>query len=224
MEQETRLSSEQPTLPEAAPAVPGTAPATPGTVRPGGRTAKVRAAVLEATQDALVEQGFHALNMDRVAAAAGVGKTTVYRRWGSSIGLITDLLHDMAEQSLPAADTGSLEGDLRANALLVLKTLTDPRMGPVFQAVIASAACDEECAAALNGFYTTRLREWAPAVERAVARGEIPAGTDATEVLRAVSAPLYYRFAISREPLTAADAERAVAVALAGARAGAFRG
>ncbi|MFE3141968.1 TetR/AcrR family transcriptional regulator [Streptomyces scopuliridis] len=209
MERESRLSTEQ--------------SATPGTVRPGGRTAKVRAAVLEATQDALVEQGFHALNMDRVAAAAGVGKTTVYRRWGTPIGLITDLLRDMAEQSLPAADTGGLEGDLRANAELVLKTLTDPRMGPVFQAVIASAACDEECASALNGFYATRLREWAPAVERAVARGEIPAGTEATEVLRAVSAPLYYRFAISRELLTTADAQRSVAAALAGARAGAFR-
>ncbi|MDX3855391.1 TetR/AcrR family transcriptional regulator [Streptomyces sp. AK02-01A] len=194
----------------------------PGTVRPGGRTAKVRAAVLEATQDALVEQGFHGLNMDRVAAAAGVGKTTVYRRWGSSTGLVTDLLHDMAEQSLPAADTGTLDGDLLANARLVRKTLTDRRMGPVFQAVIAAAACDADCATALNGFYTTRLREWAPAVARAVERGEVPAGTDATEVLRAVSAPLYYRFAVSREPLSAADAERSVAVVLAAARAGAF--
>ncbi|MFE2495812.1 TetR-like C-terminal domain-containing protein [Streptomyces scopuliridis] len=59
--------------------------------------------------------------------------------------------------------------------------------------------------------------------DRAVARGEIPAGTEATEVLRAVSAPLYYCFAISREPLTTADAQRSVAAALAGARAGAFR-
>ncbi|WP_229868212.1 TetR/AcrR family transcriptional regulator, partial [Streptomyces chryseus] len=69
---------------------------TPGTVRPGGRTAKVRAAVLEATQEALIEGGFHALNLDRVAARAGVGKTTVYRRWGSAAGLVADLLRDMA--------------------------------------------------------------------------------------------------------------------------------
>ncbi|MFC7589155.1 TetR/AcrR family transcriptional regulator [Nonomuraea antimicrobica] len=54
-----------------------------GTVRPGGRTARVRAAVLEATQDELVERGFHELTMDQVAARAGVGKTTVYRRWGA---------------------------------------------------------------------------------------------------------------------------------------------
>ncbi|MGW0550819.1 TetR/AcrR family transcriptional regulator [Streptomyces sp. Wb2n-11] len=195
---------------------------TPGSVRPGGRTAKVRAAVLGATQEALVEGGFHGLNMDRVAASAGVGKTTVYRRWGSAAGLVADLLRDMAEQSVPAADTGSLEGDLLANARLVHRTLTDPRMGPVFRAVIAAAACDEECAHALNGFYATRIRAWAPCVERAAERGEVPAGTDAGEVVRAVSAPLYYRFAVSREPLGEADAARAAGAALAAARAGTF--
>ncbi|MBT2487377.1 TetR/AcrR family transcriptional regulator [Streptomyces sp. ISL-96] len=200
----------------------GPSSTTPGTVRPGGRTAKVRTAVLEATQEALVEGGFHGLNMDRVAAQAGVGKTTVYRRWGSAAGLVADLLRDMAEQSVPAADTGSLDGDLLANARLVRQTLTDPRMGPVFQAVIAAAACDEECARALNGFYATRIREWSPCVERAAGRGEVPAGTDPGEVIRAVSAPLYYRFAVSREPLAEADAVRAAAVAFAAAKAGSF--
>lgn len=196
--------------------------ATPGSVRPGGRTAKVRTAVLEATRDALVADGFHALNLDRVAARAGVGRTTVYRRWGSAPGLVADLLRDMAEQSLPAADTGTLDGDLRANAHLVRDTLTDPRQGPLFAAVIAAAACDGECAAALRGFYATRLETWSAVAVRGAERGEIPAGTDAVEVLRAVSAPLYYRFAVSREPLSAADADRAAAAALAAARAGAY--
>ncbi|MFD3332714.1 TetR/AcrR family transcriptional regulator [Streptomyces sp. NPDC058700] len=208
MEQETRLTESQ--------------PASPGTLRPGGRTAKVRRAVLDATRDALAESGFHALNMDRIAAGAGVGKTTVYRRWGSPVGLVTDLLHDMAEQSLPAADTGSLAGDLRANAELVRDTLTDPRMGAVFRAVIAAGACDEECARALADFYRTRLAEWAPVVARGEARGEIPEGTDPVELLRAVSAPLYYRFTVTREELTAAVVERAVSAALAAARDGVF--
>ncbi|MEV7278401.1 TetR/AcrR family transcriptional regulator [Streptomyces sp. NPDC093111] len=208
MEQETRLS-ESPS-------------AVPGTVRPGGRTAKVRRAVLDATEDALAGAAFHTLNMDQIAASAGVGKTTVYRRWGSPVGLVADLLHDMAERSVPAADTGGLAGDLRANAELVHRTLTDPRMGAVFRAVIAAAACDEECARALNGFYRTRLADWAPVVTRAQERGELPPDTDAPELLRAVSAPLYYRFAVTREELTGADAERAVAAALAAAAAGVF--
>src|SRR5690349_1903487 len=92
----------------------------PGTVRPGGRTARVREAVLRAAGDALAEHGFDRLDLADVARRAEVGKTTVYRRWSSPTGLIADLLDDMAEQSTPRARTGSLEGDLRANARLVL--------------------------------------------------------------------------------------------------------
>src|SRR4051794_35414381 len=98
-----------------------------GTIRPGGRTARVRAAVLRATGDVLAEHGFEALDLADVAARAGVGKTTVYRRWKNAARLVADLLVDMAEQSSPRAETGSLLGDLRANADLVHRTLADPR-------------------------------------------------------------------------------------------------
>jgi AcrR family transcriptional regulator len=193
-----------------------------GTVRPGGRTARVRAAVLEAAQDELVEHGFHGLTMDQVAAKAGVGKTTVYRRWGSTPGLVADLMNELADQSQPHADTGGVEGDLRANALAVLTAITDGRLGATFQAVIAAATCDEQAAEALRAFYPRRIEEWAKVVRLAVERGELPPGTDGGEVIRAVSAPLYYRLVVTREPVTPQDAERAVARTLAAARAGAF--
>jgi AcrR family transcriptional regulator len=182
----------------------------------------VRAAVLEATQDALVEHGFHALTMDQIAARAGVGKTTVYRRWGSPAGLVTDLMNEFANQSSPHADTGSIEGDLRANALMVMEALNDPRLGVTLQAVIAAATSDEQAALALRTFYLRRIDEWATVVELAVARGELPQGTHAEELIRAVSAPLYYRLVVTREPVTREVAEASVARALAAARVGAF--
>lgn len=143
----------------------------PGTVRPGGRTARVRAAVLQAAGDMLAEQGFHALDLAEVARRAEVGKTTVYRRWGTVTGLVADLLTDMAEQSLPRADTGSLEQDLLANAELVRRTLSDPRQGPLFKAVIAAATGDARTAEALHRFYEIRVAEWAHCVQDAIARG-----------------------------------------------------
>jgi AcrR family transcriptional regulator len=194
----------------------------PGTIRPGGRTARVRTAVLRAAGDALAEQGFDHLDLADVARRADVGKTTVYRRWGTVTGLVADLLTDMAEHSLPRARTGSLLGDLKANARLVRKTLTDPRQGPLFTAVIAAAACDARTAEALHRFYETRIKEWAPCVDEAVDRGELPAGTDAEEVIRTVSAPLYYRLLASGDPLDEATADRAAETAAAAARAGVF--
>ncbi|MFE1324760.1 TetR/AcrR family transcriptional regulator [Streptomyces sp. NPDC058741] len=194
----------------------------PGTVRPGGRTARVREAVLRAAEDALTEQGLSGLDLADVARRAEVGKTTVYRRWGTVTGLVADLLADMAEQSAPRTETGSLLGDLTANARLVLRTLTDPRQGALFKALIAAATGDAKTAAALHRFYDIRVREWAPCVRQAVDRGEVPEGTDAQEVIRAVSAPLYYHLLISGGRLDGAVADRAAEAAAVAARAGVF--
>ncbi|MFF3376502.1 TetR/AcrR family transcriptional regulator C-terminal ligand-binding domain-containing protein [Streptomyces sp. NPDC002680] len=196
--------------------------ADPGTVRPGGRTARVRAAVLRAAGDALAEHGFAHLDLADVARRAEVGKTTVYRRWGTVTGLVADLLLDMAEQSLPRTETGSLLGDLKANARLVQSTLADPRQGSLFKAVIAAATCEARTAEALHRFYEIRVQEWAPCVQQAIDRGEVPEGTDVREVVRAVSAPLYYRLLTTGEHLDEADADRAAEAAAAAARAGAY--
>ncbi|MEV0434363.1 TetR/AcrR family transcriptional regulator C-terminal ligand-binding domain-containing protein [Nocardia sp. NPDC050413] len=194
----------------------------PGSVRPGGRTARVREAVLQVTGDLLAERGLGGLDLTEVAATAGVGKTTVYRRWRTPAGLVADLLIDMAEQSLPRTDTGALLDDLTANARLVAKTLTDPRQGNLFRAVIAAATVDADTANALHAFYDTRLDEWAPCVHDAVARGEAPEGTDARAVLSAVSAPLYYRLLASGDPIDREAADRAARAATVATMAGTF--
>jgi len=190
--------------------------------RPGGRTATVRAAVLRATGDMLVESGLQGLELTAVADRAGVGKSTVYRRWGSVPALVTDLLCDMALQSRPRADTGSLRGDLRANAALVRRTLMNPRQGRLFKAIIAASSCDDRTAAALSTFCDRRVAEWSGCIVDAVARGEAPEGTDAAAAIRQVSAPLYYQFLTSTRPLGARDAELAVDAAIAAITARVF--
>jgi len=197
-------------------------PVEPGTTRPGGRTARVRAAVLQAAGDVLAEHGFAHLDLADIARRADVGKTTVYRRWGTVTILVADLLADMAEQSLPRTETGTLLGDLTANARLVQRTLTDPRQGPLFKAMIAAATCDPRTADALNRFYQVRIAEWAPCVQQAIDRGECPPDTDTHEVIRAVSAPLYYRLLASGDHLDEAAADRAAAAAAAAAGAGVY--
>ncbi|MFI9510613.1 TetR/AcrR family transcriptional regulator [Nocardia sp. NPDC052566] len=195
---------------------------TPGSVRPGGRTARVRESVLRAAGDLLAERGFAHLDLAEVAAKAEVGKTTVYRRWRTPTGLVTDLLTDMAEQSLPHADTGSLLGDLTANARLVAKTLTDPRQGRLFQAVISAATCDDSAATALRRFYDIRLTEWAACIEAAIKRGEAPPNTDARAAIAAVSAPLYYRLLASGDPIDDTAADTAAQAAVNAITAGTF--
>ena len=195
----------------------------PPSTRPGGRTAAVRDAVLRATGDLLIESGLGGVELTEVAQRADVGKSTVYRRWGSVPALVADLLTEMAETSQPRADTGSLRGDLLANANLVRRTLTHRRQGRLFKAIIAAATSDDNAAAALAGFYDARIAELAPMVTDAIGRGEAPADTDAVAVIRQVSAPLYYQFLTSTTRLTTKDALRTVDVTLAAVAAGALR-
>jgi AcrR family transcriptional regulator len=194
----------------------------PASTRPGGRTAAVRDAVLRAAADLLIEDGLEGIELTAVAQRAGVGKSTVYRRWGSVPGLVADLLVDMADTSSPRPSTGALQTDLLAQAKLVRRTLSDGRQGRLFKAIIAAATCDPVTANALADFYRKRVDEVSPVVVDAVARGEAPQGTDPAEVIRQLSAPLYYRFLTDTRLLTTADAERAVAVTMAAVDAGVF--
>lgn len=192
------------------------------TTRPGGRTAAVRTAVLGATEEALIRDGFAGLDLPAIAQAAGVGKTTVYRRWGTAQALVADLLREMAAQSVSATRTGDIDDDLRANADLVVRTLSHPRQGALFRALIAAATHDDETKHALAEFYRTRVEEWALPVADAIDRGDLPAQTDAPAVVRHLSAPLYYHMLTTTRRLTKADAAAAVAATLAAARAGVF--
>lgn len=140
-------------------------------VRPGGRAARVRAALLDAAAEALVDGGPSGIDLAELARRAGIGKTTVYRRWGTVAAVVNDLVADMAETSLPRVDTGTLDGDLAANADLVRSTLADPRQGRLFAALVASATADPGTAEALRGFYDRRIATWSPCVMDAVERG-----------------------------------------------------
>ncbi|GAA1587465.1 TetR/AcrR family transcriptional regulator [Actinomadura kijaniata] len=197
-------------------------PTGPGTVRPGGRTARTRAAVRAATLAELAERGFAGLTVENVAARSGVHKTTVYRRWGGAEGLVADALELAATEPWPIPDTGSARGDLRALAQLVRTGFADPEQGPVATAFIAAALQNADAARSLAAFFTSRHEQSAVIVARAVERGEIPAGTDAAEVVRAAVAPVYYRLFVSGEPVDEAAADRAADAALAAARAGVY--
>lgn len=68
--------------------------------------ARNRRAILAATRDLLAEHGADALTMDRVAAAAGVGKGTIFHRFGSRAGLLYALVAEPAEGLMAAISTG----------------------------------------------------------------------------------------------------------------------
>ncbi|MFD4440395.1 TetR/AcrR family transcriptional regulator [Nocardia sp. NPDC058519] len=186
--------------------------------RPGGRSARVREAVLDATTAELAEHGYQGLTVDAVTQRAGVHKTTVYRRWRGPEGLVADALERAAEQSWPIPDTGTLTGDLRALTELVRSSFADPDAGTVATAFVAAGMQHPDAAAALRGFYAARHDEAAAIVRRAIVRGEVEPDIDAAEIIRLAIAPLFHRLFITHEPVTAEQARRSADVAATLAR------
>ncbi|MEO6086704.1 MAG: helix-turn-helix domain-containing protein [Umezawaea sp.] len=105
------------------------------------RSAVVHQAILEAARDLLVESGYAGLSIDRVAARAGVGKQTVYRRWASKAPLVAEAVLD-AHGSAAPPETGDLDRDLRAWLHGQSTSQATPRNAALVRALAAAAAAD----------------------------------------------------------------------------------
>ena len=179
---------------------------------------------MQAVIGELIDNGYAGATVERVAARAGVAKTTIYRRWGSLDGLLADLMAEHAAQEIPVPDEGDLDADLRALARSVVASLRQPAIKAAFAAMIAAGTQDPAAREVLSRFLAARIAKMTVIVDRAKLRGELPPHTDATEVLLAVTGPIYYRLFIAGEQPSQAIADSAGATAAAAARTGALGG
>jgi AcrR family transcriptional regulator len=69
--------------------------------------ARNRRAILQATEDLLARFRPEQISMEQVAAAAGVGKGTVFHRFGNRLGLMTELMRERALALQDVIETGS---------------------------------------------------------------------------------------------------------------------
>ncbi|MFB4304748.1 TetR/AcrR family transcriptional regulator [Actinomadura sp. GTD37] len=188
--------------------------------RPGGRTARIRAQVLDAVLAELGERGYDGLTMEAVAARAGVHRATVYRRWGDVGGLLADVLDAAGDDDWRPPDTGSLEGDLAALNHEIQDALT--ARPPVVAALIAASFRSAKAERAQRRLWEDRYARCEIVVGRAVRRGELPPGTGARRLLIAATAPLYHQLVLLRTPPDPALPDQAARAAALAASAGAF--
>lgn len=191
----------------------------PRASRPGGRSARVRAAVLSATLAELAERGYEGLSVEAVAARAGVHKTTVYRRWPERPTLILDALLELSERTVPLPDSGSLHADLLALAQAIAANLSSPEVAAVLRAIIA-ARREPAIAAAVDRYWRARFDLVAAVVRRGTTRGELPTGVSTDLIIEALIGPLYLRALVTGEGLDEAFVAGVVDLVLAGAQRG----
>jgi AcrR family transcriptional regulator len=168
-------------------------------LRPGGRSARVQAAVHQATRELIELQGRDALTVPLIAARAGVTPSTIYRRWGDLAELLADVSVERMRPEGEPADTGSFRGDLIAWAEQFHEEMSSEVGRAMLRDVVASAGQGEAAGPCQCAQFTAGVVS--ALVERGALRGE-PVPT-VEEVMDGLVAPLVYRLLFGMTPASA---------------------
>ncbi|MFB7509584.1 TetR/AcrR family transcriptional regulator [Streptomyces broussonetiae] len=177
-------------------------------VRPGGRSARVQAAVHAAVRELASEVGRDALTVPMIAQRAGVTPSTIYRRWGDLQELLSDVAVERLRPDTAPGDHGALPSDLAAWA----EQFLDEMSSPSGRAYIRDALLGDPDGgnAGLCSAYAAEQVD--VILSRATARGEEAPGVET--VMDHVVAPLMYRILFRPDGLDAAYARQLVAAVL----------
>ena len=183
--------------------------------RTGGRSARVREAVLQATLDALSQHEPAAVTISEIARRAGVHATSIQRRWGSKENVVLDALLTLSQEKLPIPDTGSLRGDLIAFSRSMASYLASAA-GETVVRTLAASDDDAFMAANRERLLCARYEAARVMIERAAERGELRPGTDPQIALELLVGPLHYCALLTRHPIDGGFIEEMVDTLLRG--------
>lgn len=179
-----------------------TTPARP----PGRPRAGLNEAVFAATLRTVAEIGYARATVERIAAAAGVAKTTVYRRWPTKGALIVDCLLD-------AIGPAPLDGESRAEVMegvirWVAAKIAEPGVGDAFAGVFSDAVSDP----VLREVLATRFQQpYLDAMCEALGEGE----ERVLFFIDAVVGMLLHRMGMTGAPMAEADVDGLVGMVVA---------
>ncbi|WP_428950396.1 TetR/AcrR family transcriptional regulator [Streptomyces sp. cg35] len=174
--------------------------------RPPGRPrAGVNDAVFAATLSTVQELGYARATVERIAAAAGVAKSTVYRRWPTKGALIVDCLLDAFG---PAPLEGADRAALMSSAIRwIARKVGEPGVGDAFAGVFSDAVSDP----ALREILSTRLQDpYRIAFQEALGEPE----HRVLFFIDVVVGVLLHRMGMTGEPMAEADVDALIEMVL----------
>ncbi|WP_446469740.1 TetR/AcrR family transcriptional regulator [Xenorhabdus stockiae] len=163
--------------------------------RPGGRSARVQAAVHQAVRELQQELSRTELTVPAIAARAGVTPSTIYRRWGDLSQLLADVAVEELQPDHPPAETGSFRTDLLTWLEQYFEEMASEPGRAMLRDVLGTPG--HEYAGKCDGC----IRQQIEAIcQRALEKGEKPISVDL--IISGVVAPLMYRILFTNDPPT----------------------
>jgi AcrR family transcriptional regulator len=172
----------------------GTAAAGPAARKGRPRSDEVHRKILDAARDLLIEDGFADLRLEHVAARAGVGKATIYRRWDSKEALAGELLADLAGPHIAVRETDDTRAELLAAVVNPMRAVTETSFGPVIRALLSQIAINPTLGDPFRASVVQARRdEIARVIHRGIARGDLRPDADVDLATELLAGPVYFR-------------------------------
>lgn len=165
--------------------------------------------ILEAALDVVAEDGYDRLTIEHVAARAGVGKATVYRRWNSKAELVIDAMKTI-KPALEDIDTGTLDGDIEQMVSAACSQKSQRAM-QVMGSIVSALGREPELLAAFRTRFTEpRIARITTILERARDRGDLAVDVDIPMAASLVPTLMLQRGLLTGKPAGRAYAEQVV--------------
>jgi AcrR family transcriptional regulator len=172
--------------------------------------------ILRAALEELASSDYGGVTFERVAARAGVNKTTVYRQWPTKAQLVRAALESSTEATRFGPSTGSLRGDLLRLGRRMLEFSTSFEG----QCVIRLRLLDHpepELAQIARSIHERRMSELAAVLGESVGRGELSADVDPRMLMELLGGAIHFRLFVKSEPVDDVVISRLVDFLIAGA-------
>jgi AcrR family transcriptional regulator len=183
------------------------------------RNTEAKNAILNASYDLLLEMGFGAVTVEKIAEQAQVSKATIYKWWPNKAAVVMDGYLFAATARLPIPDSGSVKEDLLIHAGNLAMFLSS-REGKVITELIGEGQFDAGLAEAYRSrYFGPRRQEAWQVLERGVARGELKQELDIGSCIDLIYGPIFYRLLLTGDELNEESVRKLVLLALEGIQA-----
>lgn len=180
------------------------------------RSEETKKAILTASYELLLENGFNTVTVEGIAQRAGVSKATIYKWWSSKAAVVLDGFFAATESTLQVPDTGSAREDLFIQVNNLASFITSPK-GKVITELIAAGQFDANIAEEYrNRYFTPRRLISRHILERGIQRGDLNKDLDIELSIDLIFAPIFYRLLITGETVDSTFVRSLVSYALMG--------
>ncbi|MFC6653001.1 TetR/AcrR family transcriptional regulator [Paenibacillus rhizoplanae] len=178
------------------------------------RNTEAKNAILNASYELLLETGFGAVTVEKIAEQAQVSKATIYKWWPNKAAVVMDGYLYAANARLPIPDTGSAKEDILIHAGTLARFLTS-REGKVITELIGEGQSDTGLAEAYRSrYFGPRRQEAWKLFERGIAKGELKQGLDIGNCIDLIYGPIFYRLLLTGGELSEDSVRALVLLAL----------